>query len=1039
MGSRTPTGAKTPTVVDGESVVTEMLGPSPVGAAESAEPIGAKVGRYVVVDELGQGGMGRVVRAYDPKLRREVALKLLRASADPAARSRIVREAQAMATLAHPNLVAVHDVDTHDGQPFIAMELVEGTTLRGWASDVPRTWREILRACVEAGRGLAAAHAAGLVHRDFKPENVLVGADGRVRVTDFGLARGAIGVASEHVEIGDGPEPLDEALTVVGSVMGTPAYMALEQHRGDPVDARSDQFAYCVSVWELLYGQRPFAGKLVHELAEAKAAMALDEPASARTVPRWVRKELLRGLSPEPADRHPSMDALLDALTDDPSRRRWAVAAVGLVALGAVGWWGLATWQRARQVEACAREGAAVEGSWNEERRTAVSAAFSASGLSYADDSFARATPWLDRYADQWRAQREQVCLVEHGLAPGSAPAFAAECLDERRLALQTLVDALMEADGSRVRQAVASAAKLPRLAQCGDPVYLSKQHGGHDDDPAAAQVRDKLVQVAALGQAGRHDDAARLAEDAVRIAEAAGDLGSVARARRASAEEAAERGDYERAQGELEAAFAAAGAVGLDFVALDAAEHLAFLVGDLGARHEAGLAWGGVATMLVARLGATDDPLAASVNNTIGGVHQARGALDEALPHYERALEISERAFGAEHPEVAKTLTNIATVYQELAQYDRALPVFARALATYEAVYGPNHPELVTVLNNLGNLHSARGEAAEAITVFERARAIVGDAPSAMLATILYNLGNAYDGAGRSDEAIAMVRRALEMWRTSLGESHPNVGLALGAIGGAHAERGEYEASLAAREQALKVLEAAHGREHPNVASALANLGGIHIELGDDERGEQLCREGLDVWRRVLGPEHPKLSVALVHLGTVARHRGELDQARDYVTQALRLVSEAEGTSPKELVFPLRGVAEVELAAGDGVKAAEHFRRAADIVATLPGANDSLVAIMLTGLARAELAQGDAEVARATIDRAQQAAARATMSAKDRADIDFARARIAWASGDRAQARRLAETARTAYVDVGRPAARALATLDAERATWDD
>jgi serine/threonine-protein kinase len=1002
MASRTPTGANTPTVVEGATGVTRVHGAS----RGAAEPIGAKVGRYVVVDQLGQGGMGRVVRAYDPKLRREVALKLLHTSSDPAARARIVREAQAMATLAHPNLVAVHDVDTHDGQPFIAMELVEGTTLRGWASDAPRAWREILRACVEAGRGLAAAHAAGVVHRDFKPENVLVGTDGRVRVTDFGLARGAIGMASEHAEAGSGlgpqPDAFDDALTVAGSVMGTPAYMAPEQHRGGTVDARSDQYAYCVAVWELLYGQRPFAGKAVAELAEVKTAMRIDEPPSTRTVPRFVRKALLRGLAVEAADRHPSMDALLDALSDDPSRRRWMGATAAVVVLGATGWWGLTTWQRNRQAQTCADEGAAITASWSPERRAAVAAAFSASGLSYADDTFARAAPWLDRYAQQWRSQREQVCLGAHGLAPGPAREFESECLDERRIALETLVGALTTADAQHVRGAVTSAAKLPRLAQCSDPVYLSKQHVGDDGDPTA------------------------------------GDLASVARARRAAADEAAQRGDYEEAQVEFEASFAAAGAVGLDFLALDAAEHLAFLVGDLGARHEAGLAWGHVATMLVQRLGATEDPLAASVNNTIGGVYQADGALDEARSHYERALEISERAFGPEHPEVAKTLTNLATVFQELAQYDRALPVFERALTTYEAVYGPEHPELVTVLNNLGNLHISRGEAEDAIAAFDRARRILGDAPSVMLATVLYNLGNAYDGAGRSDEALDLARRALAMWRETLGKSHPNVGLALGAIASALAERGEYEETITMRQQALEVLEAAHGREHPNVASALVNLGGTFIDTGDDARGEALCEQGLEIWRRVLGPEHPKLATAHVNLANAALHRGDLELSRARGTEALRLVDAAEVTSHEDLLPPLRAMAQVELAAGDPAAAVTHLQRAVDVLRSLPGRHGQQLVVTLTGLARAQLAGGETEAARTTIAQAQAASADATMSPRDRADLDFVRASVAWATGDRAQARRLADVARTAYVAVGEAAARSRTALDAQVAAWD-
>jgi serine/threonine protein kinase len=248
---------------------------------------GAKVGRFVVLGDLGAGGMGHVVRAFDPQLGREVALKRLHADG-PEASARAIREAQAVASLSHPNVIAVYDFGEHDDAIFIALELVEGKTLREWMSDGPYPWAIVLDRLEAAGRGLAAAHRVGLVHRDFKPSNVLVGDDGRVRVTDFGLARFI--AAPSDAMVGDASDSLssgDVCLTRSGVVLGTPAYMAPEQHAGAS-DPSSDQYAFCVVLFEALYGERPFRGATQRELVDGqtpgRARAALRGAGGARAV-----------------------------------------------------------------------------------------------------------------------------------------------------------------------------------------------------------------------------------------------------------------------------------------------------------------------------------------------------------------------------------------------------------------------------------------------------------------------------------------------------------------------------------------------------------------------------------------------------------------------------------------------------------------------------------------------------------------------------------------------------------------------------------
>ncbi|MGZ3460429.1 MAG: serine/threonine-protein kinase, partial [Archangium sp.] len=330
----------------------------------STAPGRTLAGRYTVLNPLGRGGMGEVVAAYDARLDRRVALKLLRQDWDSSQsqhdlETRMLREAQAMARLSHPNVVAIYDVGTlEDGAIFIAMEMVEGQTLRRWCEQ-PRTWRETLAVYLAAGRGLAAAHEAGLVHRDFKPENVLVGRDGRVRVTDFGLAR----AGSSQVETPSNtpmplpPGALDSPLTLQGTLLGTPRYMAPELLRAGPADTRSDLFAFCVALYEALYKQHPFSGVTQAESTVAQLEGRMKPPPANTDVPAWVGRILEQGLRAEAAQRPASMEKLVAALEDDPeARRRTRRRAVALTAL-VMGLAGLTLWswmQREQQEPRCA-------------------------------------------------------------------------------------------------------------------------------------------------------------------------------------------------------------------------------------------------------------------------------------------------------------------------------------------------------------------------------------------------------------------------------------------------------------------------------------------------------------------------------------------------------------------------------------------------------------------------------------------------------------------------------------------------------------
>ncbi|MEM6996646.1 MAG: serine/threonine-protein kinase, partial [Myxococcota bacterium] len=399
-------GAHSPTRpgADPERPVSTTLGDVTLADAASVKP-GQRVGRYWLLDQLGRGGMGVVYLGYDSELHRKVAVKLLHdePTGSIASPKRLLREAQALARLSHPNLVHVYDVGTVDGRVFMAMELVEGTSVTRWFKDRPR-WKRVLEILVAAGRGLAAAHAAGIVHRDFKPGNVILGDDGVVRVLDFGLARVHGGhddsrSSSTSIEIHPLPPELaaeleeeDEPLTV-GVVVGTPAYMAPEQHTGGLATAKSDQYSFCVALYEGLYGERPFPRVAVPKLARLKKRRKLREPPAGVRIPGWLRRVVLKGLSPEPDDRYPSIEALLDKLHVTPAatKARWTVA------VGAFGLVGVSAWMLGRSdvptTQRCDAVGAAMDEVYNDARAEKIAAGFDATGLSYAVDTWRRLRP----------------------------------------------------------------------------------------------------------------------------------------------------------------------------------------------------------------------------------------------------------------------------------------------------------------------------------------------------------------------------------------------------------------------------------------------------------------------------------------------------------------------------------------------------------------------------------------------------------------------------------------------------------------------
>jgi eukaryotic-like serine/threonine-protein kinase len=888
-----------------------------VGAAELHEPRrslsrGAMVGRYVLLDVLGTGGMGEVFAAYDPELDRSIALKLVKLSAGEEtgqARERLIREAQALAKLSHPNVVAVYDVGTHGNRVFIAMEHVNGQTMRDWIKDAPKaaqSWREGLALMLQAGRGLAAAHAEGLVHRDFKPANVMVSADGRVRVLDFGLAR-----RFDADDYGKESEPslaLAEArnaqrgrysqsshtvlrtqLTEAGLVMGTPAYMAPEQFAGGEIDARTDQFAFCVVLYQVLFSIRPFVGRGFRELEDAVTQGVVHEPSWATKVPRGVRQALRRGLSVSRESRYPSMNALLADLERGAGvrRRRMRIAVTAasvLLGLGAL------TALRATEAEVpCQGAEAKLEGVWDEPVRAALASAFESTSVVYADDARIGATRSLDGYAMRWVELHTQVCDATRVRGDQSETLMDLRigCLEGKLRDMKALTTVLANADIEVVKNAIHATRALASPDECatfdGSTEELLRPR-----DPSVASAVESVAQARAQGLSGKYDDGIVLGQAARAAAEKAGHLPIIAEAslvlgdlhhRLSSAEPAAEA---------YEDALYAAAASGHARVEAQALIGLLSVRGTYLADTEVALRYGRHAEAVVERLGRPPE-LESALALYRGTTKMSASRLEAAHQEFNRAIAISEGVAEAERIHLA-SLHNLAITQARGGSYLGAAYTFQRVVELTEARLGPLHPTVGS--NHLG-------------------------------------LGVTYARLEDHERAMHHTRRALEIFERALGPGHPDLGRGYHNLGMVQSSSGDLPAAFESYQRALEIKIEALGPDHSSVAISANNLGVVLTKLGRPAEAIPHLDDALRIWTHAHGEDSPSNVVGLVSL---AEAHLALERPADAVQLARRALTLAENgeIDPVELARS-RFVAARAIwrAGGDRRKALELARQA--------------------------------------------------------------------------------------------------------------
>ncbi len=798
---------------------------------------GTTVGRYLVLRKVGAGGMGVVYEAYDPKLDRRIALKLLRVRerktlSDVRARERLLREAQAIAQLTHPNVVTAYDVGTYGDSVFVAMELVKGGTLKEWINNGERPVRDILAVLIAAGRGIAAAHEAGLVHRDIKPANVLVGDDGQVRIVDFGLARTAALVDSAS----DGETPdteeaaferpdtvaglvdsgdhwLSSPVTVVGALVGTPGYVAPEQYKGEPLGESSDQFGFCATMYYALYGKRAFVGRTPRELQKAVIAGDVVPPPKDTKVPARVRRIIYRGLSPSPEDRYGSMNELLAELGADPrARLRKVGLGVGVAALAVSTI--VLSMRAPAQERTCRVDRSVLAGTWDDAVRREMTAAFAATGVSRSARIAATVGRALDDRTARWQAMRLQACEATHVYNTQSQRLLdlRIQCLDRRLGEMRALTTLLRSRpDKALIENATRSVYDLRSFSRCSDARALAEVVAPPESADARRKVRAGFQQVAqarAYLIAAKYDDGLHVARAAVAEARTLAYAPLLAQALHVQGYLQAKAGAGSSARATLQRAAVAAARARDDRLLAKIALDVVYVVGNLERAYEPALTALRLAEAAVERAGAPPELRADWLTN-LGFLLDRTGDSAGATTALTEALTLWQSSLGARHPNVAHTLNQLGIVAGTSGDPVAGSRYMRRALDIWRETLGDDHPKVGVAYNNLGQSEFDQGNYTSALAHFERARTLYAarlgpDHPKVGIATL--NISGVLAKQHKCTDAERSARRALSIFETQLGKGHPYVAYALIQIAECQLQDGRVQESLPLLRRARRI-----------------------------------------------------------------------------------------------------------------------------------------------------------------------------------------------------------------------------------------
>ncbi len=869
-----------------------------VKAALFKKPAPMRIGRFILLERIGAGAMGEVYAAYDEQLDRKVALKLVRSAVKDSTRAheRLLREAQTLAQLSHPNVVQVYEAGTHEGSVFIAMEFIRGRTLTAWLEttrELPRKQRqrEILRQFIAAGRGLEAAHGAGLAHRDFKPDNVLVGDDGRVRVVDFGLARAVTDSAltpdpsgSERAQSGgdddmpmftseitldlepgeqgapvetlnpfdvteeltpvpraiEGPRlPSQRAstagtqrkaalrLTATGTVMGTPRYMAPEQMRGQAPDHRSDQFSFCVALFHALYDQWPFEGDNVMALMRAAARGDILVPKHQAEVPAPVRKALLRGLSANPAERFPAMGEVLRVLEAWEQRRRRSVWGLGATALVAGSVAAFAA--VAQRPEPCAGITHEIDALWSPAHKSAFANAFHTSGIPYASAAWRSTESLLDEYVTTWRNGAKDACEATHVHQRQSA-----QLLDRRMLCLdrgKQRLDALLASIGGGA--APLSQAVVEHVFEVATAL------------PDLAVCNDTRSLLLAVEPPAKPE----LAKEVTRIRE-----------RLAEARTHELLGRYDEALRVAEEQRRTAEALPYPPLRAEALFHVGLALAARGTSDHAAQAEAMYLDAIDIAESVHHDQLAAEIwHRLVLLAHEWDSSMERGHA-WSRREQAAVRRIGDPAQARAQALHALGTLHWKDGNHAAAAEQYRQAITLLEAVQ-PQSPLSASYYHDWANSEYERGDYTAALTLFERALSMAIDRHGSMhpkVARLQRDFARMLLDIEELGRARALLQAALTTWQQVHHGEHLQAGLIHLTLSEVEAHAGNFDQARAHAQEGLRVCDRALAPDHRRRAEPHHYLGIIELRQGNFEAARQAFESALVIRRRHLGDKHP-------------------------------------------------------------------------------------------------------------------------------------------------------------------------------------
>lgn len=801
---------------------------------------GATIGRYLVVESIASGGMGSVYQCYDPELDRGVAIKLLRSlGRDGAGSARMLREARTLARLSHPNVVPIFDVGEIESTIYLAMELIEGEPLSDWVErerpDVPA----IVDAYMQAGRGLAAAHALGIVHHDFKPGNAVRGADGRVRVVDFGLARSGDKPESRPLEIAT-PDHKETSrsvsagthLTELGMVLGTPAYMAPEQRRGERTDGRTDQFSFCMSIWQALYGERPFPDDSPED--RNRAIRSGPTPKPGRDVPKYLERAITKGLAYGPENRFEDMHALVAAMDPAPRRRlrRGVVAASVLGVVGVVA--GLAISPEARP-DCDADLGA----TWDTERRFNLEATFDSWDAPYAASAKTAAIETIDAYADSWRKEWNDACVAtEHtGTQSVAVMDLRTSCLESRRAQLDEALTLVGEGDPATLERALRILSTPASPAGCSDVARLRTMvppPSSAEQREAVNDVERDLYRAKLRAFAVSPQDSAKILQDVLERARATEYAPLKAAALRELSVAHSHAGDAETAIETLHGAILEAERGGDELGRAKAWAQLGWVMGYEHNRPDEGLRYLDLAETIGEKLERSTE-LLATVAGSRAAIYLHVERDEEGLEAFQRALDLTESNLGANHPQTISHRLNLGQAQNAVGQHETAMATIAMAVAAYRDLYGDVHPEVIRGISTIGVVLGRMGRHRESLEKHERAlvlaQRLYGDDPRE-LADHRSNIAFELNALGRAEEALPHFEAVRATWAEQFGPDSPDAAIGENNLGDALRLTGRCDEALANYERANEIRAKALPPDHSHTAYSLTGAGICLVEL---------------------------------------------------------------------------------------------------------------------------------------------------------------------------------------------------------------